>query len=195
MDTVSTKEGLVAEKQGADFFDCPWEESWTLIKTVVDVVREPMLVLDKDLCVMTANESFYQIFQIEPKNTEGKVVYQLGDGQWNIPELRRLLEEILPKNIFFKGFEVAHDFPLIGRKIMFLNGRQIHCKEMSNSKVFSPVILLAMEDVTEMMNIAEKLASHTKQFEDNIGVRTRQTEHRIKKLEKEIENLKTKSQH
>lgn len=195
MDTDNTHDGHGHKQERADFFDRLWEESWTLIKTVVDVVREPMLILDKDLRVMAANESFYRTFQVEPKDTEGKVVYELGDGQWGIPALRKLLEDILPKNTFFKGFEVAHDFPSIGRKVMILNGRQIHCKENSTSKNFSPIILLAMEDVTEMMVIAQKLANHTNQFEEKMSERTRYMEMQINKLEKEINELKKKSQH
>ncbi len=96
------------------------EDSWTYIKTVVDIVREPILFLDKNLCVMAANEPFYQMFQVEPRDTEGEVVYELGNGQWDIPTLRKLLEDILPQHTFFKGFEVAHKFPTIGRKVMIL---------------------------------------------------------------------------
>src|SRR5689334_10999042 len=106
-----------------------WGESWTYIKTVVDVVREPILILDKELHVMAANEAFYRTFQVELKDTEHKIVYELGNGQWNIPALKKLLEDILPKNTFFKGFEVIHEFPFIGRKVMILNARQIHFKE------------------------------------------------------------------
>ena len=102
------------------------DESWTYIKTVVDVVREPIPSSISDLRVMVANESFYRAFQVEAKDTEGTVVYELGNGQWNIPALRKLLEDILPKNTFFKGFEVSHEFPFIGRKVMILNARQIH---------------------------------------------------------------------
>src|SRR3989338_2677387 len=126
---------------GADFVDHFWEKSWTYIKTVVDVVREPVLILDKNLRVMAANESFYSMFQVEPKDTEKKIVYELGNGQWNIPELKRLLEDILPKNTFFKGFEVVHIFPFIGRRVMILNARQIHIKE---DFAFPPIILLAI---------------------------------------------------
>ncbi|OGD68825.1 hypothetical protein A2811_02455 [Candidatus Campbellbacteria bacterium RIFCSPHIGHO2_01_FULL_34_10] len=131
---------------------------------------------------MAANESFYRVFQVETRDTEQKVVYELGNGQWNIPALRKLLEDILPKNTFFKGFEVSHDFPSIGHKSMILNARQIHVKEDPS---FPPIILLAIEDVTEMMSVAEMLALHTKQFED-------ETEARIEKLEAYIENLKRK---
>src|SRR3989344_7065813 len=103
---------------GTDFVKYFWEESWTYIKTVVDIVRQPILILDKDFRVMAANESFYRTFQVELKDTEGKIVYGLGNGQWNIPALRKLLEDILPKNTFFKGFEATHNFPFIGRKVM-----------------------------------------------------------------------------
>jgi len=175
---------------GADFVGPLWEKSWTYIKTVVDVVREPILILDKDLRVMAANGSFYRTFQVEPKDTEGKVVYELGDGQWNIPALRKLLEEILPKNTFFKGFEVDHEFPLIGRKVMILNARQIHNEEDIISGVFPPIILLAIEDVTEMMAVAETLAGHANQLEAKLAERTQRMEAHIGKLEKEIDELK-----
>lgn len=174
---------------GADFAAHFWEKSWTYIKTVVDVVREPVLVLDRDFRVMAANESFYRVFQVDPKDTEQKVVYELGNGQWDIPALRKLLEDILPKNTFFKGFEVAHEFPSIGRKTMILNARQIHVEE---DMAFPPIILLAMEDVTEMMGVAEMLARHTKRFEIKTGERMENLEVSIKKLEKEIGELKNK---
>lgn len=167
-----------------------WEASWTYIKTVVDVVRQPILILDKDLRVMVANDPFYRTFQVESKDTENKVVYELGNGQWNIPDLRRLLEEILPNNTFFKGFEVAHEFPFIGRKVMILNARRIYFKEETSSHVFPPIILLAIEDVTEMMVIAETLATHAKQVEVRLTDRTQKLETHIKKLEKEIIGLK-----
>jgi hypothetical protein len=150
---------------------------------VVDIMREPFLILDKDLRVMAANESFYQTFQVEENDTEKKIVYELGNGQWDIPALRKLLEDILPKNTFFKGFEVIHDFPLIGRKVMILNARRIY-KENTGSEVFPPIILLAIEDVTEMMDVAKKLAEHTNQFEARIIAQTKQLELRILALEK-----------
>ena len=175
---------------GADFFERLWDESWTYIKTVVDVVREPVLILDKEFRVMAANEPFYRMFQVEPRDTEGKVVYDLGNGQWNIPSLRKLLENILPKNTFFKGFEVSHEFPSIGRKEMILNARQIHFKEDSDSELFPPIILLAMEDVTEMMAVAQHLTDHTKQLELKLTERTQRLELNISKLQKEIDLLK-----
>lgn len=175
-----------------DFTERVWEESWTYIKTVVDIVREPILILDKNLRVMAANESFYRTFQVEPKDTEKKIVYELGNGQWNIPSLRKLLEDILPKNTFFKGFEVAHEFPFIGRKVIILNARQIHPKKDTVSGIFPPIILLAMEDVTDMMVIAETLAGHANQLEAKHTERTEKLETHIGKLEKEINELKKK---
>ena len=170
-----------------------WEKSWTYIKTIVDVVREPVLILDKDLRVMAANESFYRTFQVEHKDTEGKNVYELGNGQWNIPALRKLLDDILPKNTFFKGFEVAHEFPFIGKKVMILNARQIHFKEDTALEVFPPIIMLAMEDVTEIMAVAGTLAGHANYLEARFVERSHKLEAHIGKLEKEIKALKKKT--
>jgi hypothetical protein len=192
MDTTNNSVGQVSEPVGADFFERLWEDSWTYIKTVVDVVHEPVLILDKDFHVMAANESFYRTFQTEAKDTEKKLVYELGNGQWNIPSLRKLLEDILPKNTFFKGFEVAHDFPAIGHKVMILNARQIYCTWQDTSKVLPPIILLAIENVTDMMNLAETFAGHSNQMEAKFAERTKSMELRIEQLEKEILELKKK---
>ncbi len=193
METTKKGVGQIIKPVGADFIGHLWQESWTYIKTVVDIVREPVLILDKDLRVMAANESFYRTFQVELKDTEKKIVYELGNGQWNIPALRKLLEDILPQNTFFKGFEVVHEFPFIGRKVMILNARQIHSKENAASEPFPAIILLAMEDVTEMMVVAETLASHANQLEAKLAERTQKLEMHIGKLEKEINELKKKT--
>jgi hypothetical protein len=188
--TVKNTEKNEVDLLGADFFELSWKESWTYIKTVVDVVREPVLILDKEFRVLAANAPFYRMFQVEPRDTEGKVVYELGSGQWNIPSLRKLLEDILPKNTFFKGFEVASDFPEIGRKVMILNAREIHSNKDVAPKQLPPIILLAMEDVTEMMVVAEMLARHTNQFVIKAAKKTEEMEARIKELEKEILDFK-----
>lgn len=186
----------VIKNIGEDLVGHLWDRGWTYIKTVVDVVREPILILDKNFRVMVANEPFYRMFQVEPKDTEKKHVYDLGNGQWNIPSLRKLLEDILPKNSFFKGFEVAHEFPIIGRKVMILNARQIYFDEENGggggkaSEIFPPIILLAMEDVTEMMAVAETLAGHTRRLGDKLNERTEKLEACIVKLEREIIKLK-----
>ena len=99
------KKAGVLPASGTELAELIWAESWTYIKTIVDTVHEPFLILNKKLCVMAANEAFYRMFQVEEKDTENKLVYKLGNGQWNIPSLKKLLEEILPKQTFFKGFE------------------------------------------------------------------------------------------
>lgn len=191
---IDTDTEFTSKVIGRDFFDKLWKESWTYIKTVVDVVREPVLILDKNLTVKAANEPFYQTFHVLREQTENKNIYALGNGQWDIPALRKLLEDILPKRTFFNGFQVAHDFPLIGRKVMILNARQIHFADDGSKELFPPIILLAMEDVTGMMDVAEKLARHTNEFETELKGRTQNLETQISSLEKEIEILKKKAQ-
>jgi len=186
MNSILKSNGQTLAPEHPDFAEHLWEKSWTYIKTVVDVVREPVLVLDKDLRVMIANDPFYRTFQVDAKATEGTLVYKLGNNQWDIPTLRKLLEDILPKNSFFKGFEVSHDFPVIGRKVMILNARQIHFKDDAVSEKLPPIILLAMEDITDMIVVAETLANHAKILETKLG-------DQIQKLEREISELKRKS--
>lgn len=190
MKTTNKGAGRGARSTGAPDTGRLWDESWTYVKTVVDVVREPLLILDKDLRVMTANESFYRTFQVEADDTEHRVVYELGNGQWNIPALKKHLEDILSRNSFFKGFEVTHEFPFIGRKIMILNARRIHFSEDAASESFPPVILLAMEDVTDMMVIAQTLAGHANHLEAKLAERSQKLEAHIGVLEKEIKELK-----
>lgn len=184
---------LSSQLIGGDFFERFWEKSWTHIKTIVDVLRESILILDKDLNVIAANETFYRTFVTTPKDVEGKMVYKIGNGQWDIPALRKFLEDVSRENTFFKGFQVAHDFPSIGRKVMILNARQIHIKDEDLSEVFPPIIVLAMEDVTEMMVVAETLANRAKQLETKFFAQTQELETQIKKLEKELHDLKKRS--
>lgn len=176
----------------ADYFVHFWEESWTYIKTVVDVLREPVLILDKDLKVLAANESFYILFQVKPDDTEGKKVYDLGNGQWDIPKLRNLLEDVLPKDTFFKGFEVEHEFPFIGRKTIMLNARHIYSQDPETSELFPPLIMLAMEDITSIMTMANTLAEHTNQLEQMLNERTGIMESKIEVLEKQIRKFNKK---
>ena len=178
--------------KGSAFIERLGQDGWTYIKTVVDILREPILILDENLKVLAANEPFYEIFQVEPKETENKIVYELGNGQWDIPDLRKLLEDILPKNTFFKGFEVAHEFPHIGEKIMILNAREIHCVDDPALKPCPPIILLAIEDVTDMIGVAKTFSNYTKQMEKKITERTEILEIQIQGLQKEINQLKKK---
>lgn len=114
------------------------------INAILDAVRESLLVLDSDLRVVSANRSFYRDFQVTKEETEGCLLYELGDGQWNISRLRELLEKILPENTTFDDFEVEHEFPNIGQRKMLLNARQIESERGERD-----LVLLAIEDVTE----------------------------------------------
>ena len=112
--------------------------------SVVETVREPLIVLTADLRVKTANRSFYETFHVKPEETQGRLIYELGNGQWDIPKLRTLLEGIQPGNTSFHDYEVEHDFPAIGPKIMLLNARRLY-REGNQTDL----ILLAIEDITE----------------------------------------------
>jgi len=120
------------------------EKARVYAENIVDTVREPLLVLDAGLRVHSANRSFYQIFQVTPQHTEGKPLYELGNGQWDIPALRPLLAEILPQHTSFQDFEVEEDFPGIGRRTMLLSARKLF--RVGNS---TDSVLLAIEDITE----------------------------------------------
>jgi two-component system CheB/CheR fusion protein len=112
-------------------------------ENIVDTVREPLIVLNSDLKVISASRSFYSTFKATPDETIDKLLYNLGDNQWDIPQLRQLLEDILPKNISFDSFEVKHEFPKIGMRTMILNARKI------TSETDHDLILLAIEDITD----------------------------------------------
>jgi len=124
--------------------DAILQEVQSFAEAIVETVREPLLVLDKDLHVKMANQSFLGTFRASKKETEGRLLYELGNGQWDIPELRRLLEDIIPQHTEFRDFEVTHDFPAIGRRTMLLNARKL-----SEPGVNRELFLLAMEDTTE----------------------------------------------
>jgi two-component system CheB/CheR fusion protein len=111
---------------------------------IVATVRAPLLVLDPELRVRTANPAFYQTFEVTPESTEGQLLYELGNGQWNIPALRRLLEEVLPLDQNVVDFEVDHEFEQIGRRIMLLNARRL----IAPGGPPSISIFLSIEDVT-----------------------------------------------
>ena len=159
--------------------DKVWEITWTYINTVVDILREPFLILDSKLRVISANKTFYTVFHVNKKETVGKLVYDLGNGQWNISKLKILLEDIVPKNTYFKDFEVKHNFPKIGLKIMMLNARQIY---MTGEKRI--IMLLAMEDVTKEKQLENQLKEYTKELKIEVAKRTSELEVRVRELEK-----------
>ena len=116
----------------------------TLADAIVDTVREPLVVLDRDLRVVAASRSFYQAFGAVPENTQGRRFYELANGQWDIPALRQLLEEVIPQQRTIEAYEIEHTFASIGRRTLLLNARQVFDEANPNS-----TLLLAMEDVTQ----------------------------------------------
>lgn len=119
------------------------EDAQTLAQAIVNTIHEPLLVLDGSARVLAASRAFYEIFKVDPGHTMGCLLYDLGDGQWNIPALRLLLETIIPERTAMDGFEVDHDFPGVGRRTMLLNARKVLYETSTNS-----TILLAFTDVT-----------------------------------------------
>ncbi len=111
---------------------------------IIDTIRESMVVLDKELRVISANMSFYKTFEVSKEETENKMIYNIGGRQWDFPELRKLLEEIIPRDSKFNDFKMEYEFPRIGYRKMMLNARRIYQEERGKE-----MILLAIEDITE----------------------------------------------
>jgi PAS domain S-box-containing protein len=129
------------------------QEAARYAESIVETVRNPLLVLDADLKIISANRSFYITFKVNPGETTGSLIYYLGNKQWDIPKLRELLEKILPKHKAFYDFEVEHTFQNIGHKVMLLNARQIYRKDIGTQ-----MILLVIEDITEHKRLENILA-------------------------------------
>ena len=127
------------------------EDIQNYAQNIVDTVREPLLILDATLRVRSANRAFYQTFHVSPAETLGRLIYELGNGQWDIPDLRTLLEDIVPKSSVFDNFELDHTFPVIGRRVMLLNARKLQAGHHGE------LLVLAMEDVTGRKRAEEEL--------------------------------------
>ncbi|MGD0267796.1 MAG: chemotaxis protein CheB [Candidatus Sulfotelmatobacter sp.] len=136
-------EGAVISLQDVDALKRSLDQTREYADTIVESAREPILVLDSNLQATAANPAFYRAFEVTPEETEGRLIYALGNGQWNIPKLRELLEEIVPRNSRVDDFEMSHDFPNLGPRDMLLNARRVELQPGH------PFILLAIEDVTE----------------------------------------------
>ena len=130
-----------AAKRGLDFAEA-----------IVETVREPLVILNQNLQVMKTNRTFYEAFHAVREETEDRLIYDLGNGQWNVPKLRELLESILPAHSTFRDFEVTHEFEHVGRKVMLLNASEIF-----NPHAQMRTILLAIEDVTDRKEAEEAL--------------------------------------
>ena len=126
-------------------------------ENTVDTVRDPLLVLNAQLCVESANRSFYRAFHVSPAETIGTFIYDLGNRQWNIPRLRELLEDVLPQSTSIEAFQVEHDFEQLGRRTMLLDARRILDPQRKTKQ-----ILIAIEDITDRKELEGKLnASET----------------------------------
>jgi len=138
------EKGLEKTRKELEVTKISEDEAREYSESIINTVREPLIALDHDLRVVTASRSFYGVFKVTPEETVGQLIYDLGNKQWNIPQLRELLETILPQKTTFDNYEVEHEFSTIGRRIMLLNARQI--KRVSGKE---RIILLAIEDITE----------------------------------------------
>ena len=115
-----------------------------LARAIVDTVRDPLLVLDQELRIVAASRAFYQVFQLVDRDIRGHLIYEIEGGQWNIPELRTILETIAKDHATVEGYEVDRDFPRVGRRIMLLNARKVFYAKAGHTTT-----LLAFEDVTD----------------------------------------------
>lgn len=135
-------------------------EGLGLSEAVVRTIREPLLILDSDLVVQAANPSFYRTFHTEATDTVGRSLFRLGDGQWDLPGLRRLLEDVLSHDSAVEDFEVEHDFPGMGWRSMILNARRLEREEAGRE-----LILLALQDMTERKRMEEDLRRSNEELE------------------------------
>ena len=145
------------------------EDACALAQAMVDTVREPLIVLDKDLRVVAASRSFYERFSTDPHDTQGKHFYELGDGEWDIPKLRLLLEKIIPDQGEMDEYEVEHSFSRIGRRVMLLNARIVRYEKAHTN------ILLGIEDVTGSRNLEREKDDLLRQK----GVLLDEVQHRV----------------
>jgi len=153
----------------ADPFD-GFADGRALAQAIVDTIRQPLLVLDKDLRVVAASRSFFLTFKMNRQDVQGRPIYALGDGQWDIPQLRLLLERILPQHAVMDGYEVERDFSVIGRRTMVLNARTVFYEKHDQA-----LILLAIEDITERRTAERSLAELLEQKETLL----REMQHRV----------------
>ncbi len=136
-----------------------------LSHAILETIREPLLLLDEDLSVLLANSAFFDSFQVTKTDTLGRSLFELGDRQWDLPELRRLLEKIIPEKAVLIGMEVDHEFPGVGRKVIRLNGRLLKGQGEETAK-----ILLTMQDVTEQRSLEKARDQALNARDELIGV-------------------------
>jgi two-component system CheB/CheR fusion protein len=131
-------------------------------EAIVNTIHESLVILDSNIRVVSANASFYRAFKVERKETEGKILYELGNKQWNTSDLRSLLENLLTSRTPFTNYELTHKFNNIGERTMLLNGQLITAQDLKEE-----MILLALEDITEVKHARERIARKQEQIRDN----------------------------
>ncbi len=166
------------------------QEARKYAENIVDTMHEPLMVLDTGLRVVSANRFFYQSFKVTPEETEGRLIYELGNHQLDIPGLRELLEEILPRNTFFEDFKVELDFPTVGQRIILLNARRIY-REVNKTRL----ILLAFEDITERTKAEEQLKKHEEHLVELVQERTKELGEKTAELEQTNLRLQEADRH
>ena len=137
-----------------------FDDARPLAQAIVDTIRDPLLVLDQHQHVVTANRAFYRMFMMNRQDVQGRPVYELGDGQWDIIELRLLLKDVAPHHTVMEAFEVEQEFPAIGRRTMLLNAREVY--NQGNTR---KLILLAIEDITDRRAAEREIAGLLRQKE------------------------------
>jgi signal transduction histidine kinase len=152
-------------------------EAQELAEKVIETIRDPLLILHPDLRVQTANPAFYRLFQVHPADTLGWRIYELGNGQWAIPELQTLLEDILPHSTLFNDFEVSHTFPQLGPRTMLLNARRVDHLQL---------ILLAIEDITSRKYAEMLLRAHAAWLGTQVAGQTTALEEALAHLRREM---------
>ena len=151
---------------------------------IIATLREPFLILDGDLRVRTANRAFYEAFLVSTGETEGRFVYDLGDGQWNIPGLRALLNEVLTRTRSVHDYQVEHDFPALGRKTMLLNARPFPPDSASPE-----LILLAVEDVSAVRERADELAEAGRQKDEFLATLAHELRNPLAPIRNAVQSL------
>ncbi|MEP7142751.1 MAG: chemotaxis protein CheB [Ferruginibacter sp.] len=155
----STNEELIVINQEMISLNEQVTEARNYAEAIVTTIKEPLIILDRNMRVKTANHSFYRTFAVSETETEGRQLFELGDRQWDIPELRTVLENIIPEKGLFNDYEVKQVFPNIGERTMLLNAR-----EMKEEPASERLILLAIEDITEKRAAENKLQESEKKF-------------------------------
>ena len=152
-------------------------EAKDLAEKVIETIRDPLLILAPSLSVQAANPAFYQLFQAHPADTLGRRIYDLGNGQWAIPELRTLLEDILSRQTVFNDFEVSHDFAQIGPRTMLLNAQRVDHLQL---------ILLSIEDITSRKHAETLLRAHAALLGMQVADQTAALQQALAHLTREI---------